>query len=412
MRLQFGLSTFLRTYGREPEVALYNRFFERAPANLTEQVALLSRPGSTMLYSPGVGPIRGNFSMKGLFLGNLFTVSLDALYRFDGSTTTPITGTISQDGSARFAGVRGAGFERVFIADGQSLQYYGGQAYSATLTLTPGTIADDVVRVDSTYYQFAADPTTGTPDGTVGNPYLVDTGASNADALSNLRKAINATGVGGVDYSVEITVANARVTANANTATTVSVRGVVAGALDPIAPVTVTATGGADGLAWDVAQLTAGAHVLYGVATPDSVGILDVTVLDSFVLCVAANSQRIYFIRPGETTIDPLDFFEAESEPDQLIGAIAVGSQVWLLGQSSIEPWVTNGVEPIPFQRLDGSPISRGTIQGTSVKIANSVITVGDDNMVYQITGGPKVISTPAISERIRKALEIERASA
>lgn len=413
-RLQFGLSTHLRTYAGEPEVALLNRFFERNPTNQTDGVALLSRPGTTREFSPGNGPIRGNFSQKGLLGGDLFTVSGDVLFRWDGTTNIQISGTINQSGVIRFAGVSGAGYERVFIADGQSLQYYGGQAYQAVLTLTPGAIADDVVRVDDTYYQFTnASVDAGTPAGTLANPWLVAIGASNAEALANLRYAINrdeVDGVPGTDYSTAL-VANVRVFSNANTGTTLTVRGRVPGALNPIAPVSVTATGSADGLAWDVGSLAAGPHVLYGVPTPDDVGILSVAMLDSFILCVAAQSQRVYFIRPGETTIDPTDFFEAESEPDRLIDVISVGSQVWLLGQSSTEPWYNNGIEPIPFARIEGRPFSRGTIQGTPVKIADSVILVGDDNIVYRLTAGPQPISTNAISERVRKALEIERAN-
>lgn len=414
-RLQFGTSFFNRTFAREPEVALLNRFFERNPTNQSDGVALLSRPGSTLEFSPGNGPIRGNYSQKGLFDGDLFTVSADSFFRYDGETETHVTGTINQDGYVKFAGVSGAGYQRLFIADGQSLQYYGGQAYQAVLTLTPGAIADDVVRVDDMYYKFTnGSVDDGTPQGTVANPWLVAIGASNAEALANLRYAINRdedTGVPGTSYSTALE-ENPRVFSNANTATTLTVRGRVAGPLDPVANVTVTVANTDDGLAWDVGALAAGPHVLYGVATPDDVGILSVAMLDSFILCLAANSQRIYFIRPGETEIDPTDFFEAESEPDRLIDIISVGSQVWLLGQSSTEPWYNNGQEPIPFARIEGRPFARGTIQGTPVKIADSVILVGDDNIVYRLTAGPEPISTNAISEKIRKALEIERANA
>lgn len=414
-RVPLGKGAFNRTFGREAEIVLRNRFFEENPTNQTDGVALLSRPGSTAQEDFGIGPINATFTLPGLFGGDLFLVSNDAFFRYDDTgTTTTISGSVATARTPSLAGVKGAGYERIFIADGTSLQYYGGKAYAATLTLTPGTIADDVVQVDSVYYKFvAASVDTGAPAGTLANPYKVLVGGSNAAALANLRKAINASGVAGTDYSTAV-IANARVTANANTALTMSVRGRVAGALSPVANVSVIATGGADGLAWDHTTLVASTDVLYGVPTPDDVGIVSVTELGSFILCVQANSQRVYFIRPGETTIDPLDFFEAESETDDLIEAFTVGDQAWLVGQKSIEPWYLNGTtdpNATPFSRVAGRPFSIGAIEGTVVKIANSIIFVGNDKIVYRVEGGPTPISNPGIVERVRKALEAEKAN-
>lgn len=415
-RVPLGRGAFNRSFARSAEVVLLNRFFEQSPANQTDNITLLSRPGSTLEAQFGNGPIRKQFTLPDLLEGDNFIVSGDAFYRYDvDGNSQLVTGSVALNGNPSMCGAKGAGYQRVFIADGASLQYYGGQAYQAVLTLTPGTIADDVVRVDNTYYQFAADPTTGTPDGSVGNPYLVAVGGSNANALANLRKAINATGVGGTDYSVEITEANARVLANANTSTTMTVRGRVAGPLTPTATVSVTATGGDDGLAWDVGVLTAGPHVLYGIATPDDIGIVSVCELGSFILCVQAGSDRVYFIRPGETEIDPLDFFTAESEADSLLEAIKVGDQAWLIGKTSIEPWYLNGsTDPLanPFSKVQGRPFSIGAIEGTIVRLANSVFLVGNDMIVYRIEGGPQPISNPGIVERVRKALKAEKESA
>lgn len=412
-RVPLGRGAFNRNFGRQAEVVLLNRYFEQNPSNQTDGVALLSRPGNTSQADFGAGPIRKQFNLPGLLSYDNFIVSGDVLYRYSAAgSTQAVSGTVALTGQPSMCGVKGAGYQRIFIADGTSLQYYGGQAYEATLTLTPGAIADDVVIIDGVYYKFSTGSLdTGAPAGTLANPWKVEVGGSNATALSNLRKAVNATGVAGTDYSTALT-ANTRIIANANTALTVSVRGRVAGALDPVAAVSVTASGGADGLAWDHSPLAAGAHVLYGVATPDDIGIVSVTDLGSFVLCVQANSQRVYFIRPGETTIADLDFFEAESETDDLLEAITVGDQVWLVGQKSIEPWYLNGsTDPAanPLSRVQGRPFSIGAIEGTIVKLANSVFLVGNDGIVYRVEGGPTPISNPGIAERIRKALKAEK---
>lgn len=414
-RVPLGQGAFNRTFGREPEIVLLNRFFETDPTNQTDGVALLSRPGSTFEHNFGTGPIRKQFNLPSLLEGDNFVVSATSFYRYDiDGNSQLVTGTVAGTGTPSMAGVKGAGYQRVFIADGTQLQYYGGQAYSATLTLTPGAIADDVVTIDGVYYKFTSGAVGTGHAGTVGDPYLVAIGGSDATALSNLRKAVNDTGVQGTDYSTGL-VQNARVTANSNTALTVGVRGRVAGALSPTAIVTVTNTGGADGLAWDHSPLAAGAHVLYGVPTPDDVGIVSVASLDSFVLCVQANSQRVYFIRPGSTEIDDLDFFEAESETDDLIEVVSVGDQVWLIGQKSIEPWYANGStdpDANPFSRVQGRPFSIGAIEGTVVKLADSVFLVGNDMIVYRVQGGPTPISNPGIVERVRKALKAEKDNA
>ena len=43
------------------------------------------------------------------------------------------------------------------------------------------------------------------------------------------------------------------------------------------------------------------AMALSGIPTPDDVAIVSLCVLGGFLLCLVANSQVIYFIRPGET---------------------------------------------------------------------------------------------------------------
>lgn len=78
-----------------------------------------------------------------------------------------------------------------------------------------GAISDgNVVRIDNTYYRLSSGTLdSGSPAGTSGNPWRVLIGATNADTLSNLYKAIGATGVAGTDYSTALT---AHTTVNAD----------------------------------------------------------------------------------------------------------------------------------------------------------------------------------------------------
>lgn len=155
-----------------------------------------------------------------------------------------------------------------------------------TLTLTPGAIVDDVIKIDTTHYQFAADPTAGTPDGSVGTPYLVDVGVSDTVSLANLVKAINATGVGGTDYSVEITVAHTTVEATASDATTLSARALTGGTAGNAISTTQS---GNDGLAWGGAVLAGGtdARVLTLTLSGNDIWAYDAVSVNSAMITAA-----------------------------------------------------------------------------------------------------------------------------
>lgn len=94
---------------------------------------------------------------------------------------------------------------------------------SNTITRS-GTIADaDVVRISTVYYRFTVGSVdAGTPLGTSSNPWLIAIGATPADSLANLYRAVGATGVAGTDYSTGLT-AHATVTPRGLTATQMTV---------------------------------------------------------------------------------------------------------------------------------------------------------------------------------------------
>lgn len=415
MKLPLGQSAYNRAFGQGPEIVLRNRFFERAPTNLADGVSLLARPGSTFFKSVGIGPIRATYYERGAFDNDLFVVSNNQLFRVTAAdgTVIPITGTIQLDGSPEMTIVTGPGYEHLFIADGQTLQYYDNTSFAdAVLTLTPDTPPDldtQTVSIDGVYYQFAADPTTGTPDGSMGDPYLVDVGSDDEESLANLRAAINATGTPGTTYSEEITTPHATVQATASDTTTLTVQCLFRGTAGNAIVVTITG----DHLAWDNGTLTGGGNdVLFGVPTPDDVGIVSVATLASYVLAVAAQSRRWYYIEPGEVTIDPLNFYEAEQFPDDIQNVRTVGDTAYFFKDRHSETWGPTGIAEDPFQREGGLAFSRGAISGTPVVVNETVLLVSDDGVVRDAARGLKRISNHGIEERIRLALKAERENA
>lgn len=409
-QVQLGLGAWDRSYANEPIIKLENRFLETDPTNLQTGAALLSRPGNDILAFVGAGPIRATYTHRGTFNNDLFIVSGEKLWRLsEDGTKTPITGAIAAEGSPQMVTVAGTGFEHLWLSDGTNLFVYQGSTPAVgTLTHTPGTIADDIVIIAATHYQFAADPTTDAgANGTVANPWQVDVGASDADSLENLFNAINATGTAGVTYSTNL-LKHVTVEATAFDTTTVDVKARVRGSAGDLIPTTVTLTGGDDGLAWGGATLSGGGlEALLGIAIPNDSGAVALDALVGYVLVSTASDDRFYYIAPGALTVEALDFATAERQADKILDIVTVGAQVWMLGETTAEPWYPTGDSTNPFAPIQGRTLSIGILSGTAVRVNERVVVVGDDDRVYALAGGATPISTHAIEEKIRLSREL-----
>ncbi len=135
--------------------------------------------------------------------------------------------------------------------------------------------------------------------------------------------------------------------------------------------------------------------------TPQTVQ--DVEQINQYLLVLMTNG-RFYWIVPGETTIDPLNFATAESSPDGGKAIRRVGDEFWIFGTETIEPWQSTGDVDAPFQRSSGRLYERGCLDRDTVRrFDNSVMWVGDDCQVYRGGAVPGVVSDNGLSERIRK---------
>lgn len=142
MKIPLGVGAYSRPFGKLPAIRCENRFFEQNPIG-AENVALLSRPGSTRFLEIGDGPIRTLYSQYGVFNGDLFFVSGTELYRHSGGQTTPIDGALSDIDFPVIASVAIPGWEALFITDGLTLQYYDG-LQAGVHELKPCSVPDDV----------------------------------------------------------------------------------------------------------------------------------------------------------------------------------------------------------------------------------------------------------------------------
>jgi hypothetical protein len=402
-------SDYQRAVAAIPDIPLRNRFVEGNPVLNDSPASFIARPALKKFADVGSGPIRGMFDEPGVFDGDLFVVSGEDLYRVQAADGVAVfIGTIGGgNGDVSFAATAPIGTEpaHLFFAEGGILWLYMETAQAVGVLTASGVTANgNQVRIGDTYYQFTTGSVdTGTPAGTSGNPWLVFCTTVAATDLATLQKAINATGVAGTDYSTALT-AHPLVTSTGISATTLTVTAIAQG---PTGNSIVTTETGAN-LDWGGGTMSGGGITpLSQVAMPDDVGAISVAHINSYVIVVPVQFEdtdtvgKFFWIKPGEITVDPLDFATAERAPDKLLQVKVYGDLFWLAGQKTVEPWQTIGDILAPMRRYQGILYDRGSWAGTVVQVKDSLILVDEDGGVFQIAGGSQRISTPAVEELI-----------
>jgi hypothetical protein len=408
-------SDYFRGVAKEAQIRTRNRYFEQNPILNDGNFAMISRPALRRWLYVGNGPIRGVYSQPGTFDEALFVVSDTEWYRVEkNGVKTLLQAGLQPTGSISMAGTANIGVtpEFMFMSDGRNLYCYIENGF-AIGTISGSPANNDVVRVGSIYYKFTTGAVNaGTPLGTLANPYLVALGGTPTLSWINLAAAFSANGTAGTQYSTALTVANPDIQVIAISATLITVRATATGILGN--GVVTTETGGS--IAWTAGTLTGGGGpTVTTVSTPDDVGVISLGYIASYVVVVPAQNEGVngqfYWIEPGETTIDPLDFATAERAPDPIFQVVVFVDQFWLPGSNTTEVWYFTGNFDSPVARLQGVAFDRGAWEGTAVQVKESMIVVDADGGVFQIAGGLKRISRPDIEERIRAAIAQYEAS-
>jgi hypothetical protein len=140
-------------------------------------------------------------------------------------------------------------------------------------------------------------------------------------------------------------------------------------------------------------------YVYSGAAltTPLAFDVSDVFYADGYIVWVVADSEQFFISALDDAlTYDAADIASAEGFPDNIVGAINDHREIQFFGEKSAEIFYNSGAAAFPFERQGNAFIERGCLDRDSiVKIDNTVMFVGDDRIVYALSGyQPQRIST------------------
>lgn len=151
---------------------------------------------------------------------------------------------------------------------------------------------------------------------------------------------------------------------------------------------------------------TDGTAALAEIATPDDVTFNKLLYIGGYIVCVVKDSQRFYWIAPGEIVIDPLNFAEAESAPDWIVDAAVIGDQMYLFGGATVEVWYLSGDIIAPFQRIQGKLMETGVLPSSACVVSNTdtLFFISGDGTA-RVGAQMSKVSNPGVEERLRRAI-------
>lgn len=101
--------------------------------------------------------------------------------------------------------------------------------------------------------------------------------------------------------------------------------------------------------------------------------------MDGYLIAQTKTGNRFYFSEVDDPfTWSPVDFVEATSVADDIVGMETHQGRIYVFGSSSIEVFFNDGVSP--FRRVDNGTINIGCLQGSSIKAMKEGIYFLDSN--------------------------------
>lgn len=139
------------------------------------------------------------------------------------------------------------------------------------------------------------------------------------------------------------------------------------------------------------------------IAFPDNAGENSVVYFGSMFIVARTGTEKFYWSNVLDgSTWQSLNFASDERKPDNLVGLIVIGDELWMFGENSADFYQLSGDSTAPFQVIQGRTYDRGAINRDSiVAFDNTAAWVGQDRIVYRGAQIPLRISDFGIEERL-----------
>ena len=151
---------------------------------------------------------------------------------------------------------------------------------------------------------------------------------------------------------------------------------------------------------------------LAAIAMPDDQPVGSVDQIDGAFLLTIRDSFRFYWMLPGETAPDPLNFASAERLPDAITKVSVISDEIWFIGTDSVEVWAQTGDPDIPYTRIAGRSYTNGCdFRDSVVKSSFSgypcLLWVTNNKEVVLTQGQPNKISTDSVEELLKSSTNL-----
>ncbi len=157
-----------------------------------------------------------------------------------------------------------------------------------------------------------------------------------------------------------------------------------------------------------VAYVTDGTTVST-ITMPDDLPVGSVAQINGDFLLSVEGTFTFYWMLPGETEPDALNFASAERLPDPIISINIISDEIWIIGTNTVEVWATTDDQDAPYQRIPGRAYTDGTASRNVVADSSfngfpCLLWVTNENQVVLSQGQPKRISNESIEESLRRS--------
>jgi hypothetical protein len=140
------------------------------------------------------------------------------------------------------------------------------------------------------------------------------------------------------------------------------------------------------------------------VSFPDGADVSKVLVGASRLIAIRKDTETYYWSDVLSSTVGPLSFASAESQPDRLLDALFIDDILVLFGASTVEFHPNTQDALLPFVPLEGRAFERGIkATGCAVKIGATFAWVTDINQVC-MSDPDNIISRPGLEALIEES--------